>query len=116
MAHPQALVRLAMGHAALEGPLEGQASAVPFLDSLRQVRLMIVLFHPRSTKPKNRRLPLSVLHLAAMLEGREEYEIVDGNADPDPWATIDALAQSKSIELLAVSVMPGPQLQQAVPV
>jgi anaerobic magnesium-protoporphyrin IX monomethyl ester cyclase len=52
---------------------------------------MIVLFHPRSTKPKNRRLPLSVLHLAAMLEGREEYEIVDGNADPDPsmpWRSV----------------------------
>ena len=69
---------------------------------------MIVLFHPRSTKPKNRRLPLSVLHLAAVLEGREEYEIIDGNVDPDPWATIDAL--------LGVSVMPGPQLQQAIPV
>ncbi|HEY1336926.1 MAG TPA: radical SAM protein [Bryobacteraceae bacterium] len=77
---------------------------------------MIVLFHPRSTRPKNRRLPLSVLHLGAALEGREEYEIVDGNVDPDPWGTIDALAQTKPIELLAVSVMPGPQLQSAVPV
>jgi anaerobic magnesium-protoporphyrin IX monomethyl ester cyclase len=77
---------------------------------------MIVLFHPRSTRPKNRRLPLSVLYLAAVLEGREDYEIVDGNADPDPWSTIDALAQSKPIELLAVSVMPGPQLRSAVPV
>jgi len=76
---------------------------------------MILLFHPRSTKPKNRRLPLSVLHLAAVLEGREDYEIVDGNADSDPWATIDALMQSKPVELLAVSVMPGPQLQSAVP-
>ena len=77
---------------------------------------MIILFHPRSTKPKNRRMPLSVLYLAAVLEGREEYEIVDGNVDPDPWSTIDGLAQSKSVELLAVSVMPGPQLQSAVPV
>jgi anaerobic magnesium-protoporphyrin IX monomethyl ester cyclase len=77
---------------------------------------MIVLFHPRSTRPKNRRLPLSVLYLAAVLEGREDYEIVDGNADPDPWSTVDALAQSKPIELLAVSVMPGPQLRSAVPV
>ena len=76
---------------------------------------MILLVHPRSTKPKNRRLPLSVLHLAAVLEGREEYEIIDGNADPDPWATIDALMQSKPVELLAVSVMPGPQLKAAVP-
>ena len=29
-------------------------------------------------------LPLSVLALAAVLEGREEYAIVDGNIDEDP--------------------------------
>ena len=62
---------------------------------------MIILFHPRSTKPKNRRLPLSVLYLGAVLEGREEYEIVDGNADPDPLTTIDALMQPDPVELLA---------------
>jgi radical SAM superfamily enzyme YgiQ (UPF0313 family) len=77
---------------------------------------LIILFHPRSTRPKNRRMPLSILYLAAALEGREEYEIVDGNADPDPWATIDALASARNVELLAVSVMPGPQLRSAVPV
>lgn len=77
---------------------------------------MIVLFHPRSTRPKNRRLPLSVLHLAAVLEGREEYAIVDGNVDPDPWSTIDALMQTRRVELLGVSVMPGPQLRNAIPV
>ncbi len=45
---------------------------------------MIILFNPRATKPRNRRLPLSVLALAAVLEGREEYEIVDGNVEDDP--------------------------------
>src|SRR6185436_10106121 len=84
------LVWLAMGHAALEGALARQAPALQLLDSGGQVHAMIILFHPRSTKPKNRRLPLSVLYLGAVLEGREEYEIVDGNADPDPLATIDA--------------------------
>lgn len=77
---------------------------------------MIILFHPRSTKPKNRRLPLSVLYLGAVLEGRAEYEIVDGNVEPDPWAKIDALMQAHRVEMLGVSVMPGPQLLQAVPV
>jgi radical SAM superfamily enzyme YgiQ (UPF0313 family) len=77
---------------------------------------MIVLFHPRSTKPKNRRLPLSVLYLGAVLEGREDYEIVDGNVDPDPLATLSALAAAGRVELLGVSVMPGPQLLQAVAV
>jgi len=77
---------------------------------------MIILFHPRSTRPKNRRLPLSVLYLGAVLEGREEYELVDGNADPDPWATIDGLMRTHPVELLGVSVMPGPQLIQAIAV
>jgi hypothetical protein len=44
---------------------------------------MIILFNPRSTKPRNCRLPLSVLALAAVLEGREEYAIVDGNIAND---------------------------------
>ena len=70
-----------------------QTPAFQFLDSGAAGSRMIILFHPRSTKPKNRRLPLSVLYLGAVLEGREEYEIVDGNADPDPWATIDGLVQ-----------------------
>ena len=77
---------------------------------------MILLFHPRSTRPKNRRMPLAPLYLAAMLEGREEYEIVDGNAEADPWRTIDALVAERGAELFAVSVMPGPQLRQAVSV
>jgi radical SAM superfamily enzyme YgiQ (UPF0313 family) len=100
----------------VEGALARQTPAIEFLDSHRQVHRMIVLFHPRSTKPKNRRLPLSVLYLGAVLEGREEYEIVDGNVDPDPLATLDALVESKRVEMLGVSVMPGPQLLQAVAV
>ena len=75
---------------------------------------MIILLHPRTGKPKNRRFPLAVLSIAAVLEGREEYAIVDGNLDPNPSATIDRLASSQRIELLAVSVMPGPQMVSAI--
>jgi radical SAM superfamily enzyme YgiQ (UPF0313 family) len=75
---------------------------------------MIILFNPRSTKPKNRRFPLSVLALAGMLEGREEYVIVDGNVDPDPTTTILRLIQERRVELLAVTVMPGPQMVSAI--
>jgi radical SAM superfamily enzyme YgiQ (UPF0313 family) len=75
---------------------------------------MIILLHPRSTRPKNRRFPLSVLALAAVLEGKEEYEIVDGNADPDPKGTIDQIMEQTPAEALAVSLMPGPQMVAAV--
>ena len=39
------------------------------------------------------RLPLSLLALGAVLEGRYEYRLIDGNVDPDPVHTaLDALA------------------------
>ena len=57
---------------------------------------MIVLFNPRATKPRNCRLPLSVLALAAVLEGREEYEIVDGNVEDDPTAHHSSTDRSAS--------------------
>ncbi len=76
---------------------------------------MIVLLHPRTIRrARNRRFPLSVLSLAAILEGREDYQIIDGNIDGDPVATIASIARSSPIELLAVSVMPGPQMVAAI--
>lgn len=75
---------------------------------------MIILLHPQSTKPKNRRFPLAPLSLAAVLEGREEYYIVDGNLDPQPAATLDRLVRENRVGLLAVSVMPGPQMRAAI--
>ena len=84
---------------------------------------MIILLHPRSTRPKNRRFPLAVLSLAAVLEGKEEYAIVDGNFDPNPGLTLDRIMREKPQEelrknggpVLAVSVMPGPQMKAAIP-
>ena len=75
---------------------------------------MIILFNPKATRYRNRRFPLSVLSIAAVLEGREDYEIVDGNLDPHPTETIAVLLQQKPVELLAVTVMPGPQTRSAV--
>jgi len=42
---------------------------------------MILLYHPRAMKPRNRKFPLSVLALAAVLEGREDYKIIDGDVE-----------------------------------
>ena len=75
---------------------------------------MIVLYNPKATKYRNRRLPLSVLAIAAVLEGREEYAIVDGNLEPNATETVLDLMRSKCVELLAVTVMPGPQTVSAV--
>ena len=74
---------------------------------------MIVLYNPKATRRRNRRFPLSVLSVAAALEHREEYAIVDGNLDPQPAETLSAILRSKPVELLAVTVMPGPQTRSA---
>src|SRR5271168_1227520 len=75
---------------------------------------MILLYNPKATRFRNRRLPLSVLSIAAMLEGKEEYEIVDGNLDPHPTESLIAFLKGHKVELLAVTVMPGPQTVGAV--
>ena len=75
---------------------------------------MILLLHPRTTRPKNRRFPLSVLALGAVLEGREDFEIVDGNVDADPLASLSLIMSERPAELLGVSVMPGPQMVAAI--
>ncbi len=75
---------------------------------------MILFYNPKATKPRNRRYPLSILAIAAVVEGKEEYAIVDGNLDPNPTESLIALIQKHSVELLAVTVMPGPQTVGAV--
>jgi anaerobic magnesium-protoporphyrin IX monomethyl ester cyclase len=75
---------------------------------------MIVLYNPKATKPKNRRFPLSILAMAAVLEGNEEYTIVDGNLDSNPTKTIAQIMHEQRVQLLAVTVMPGPQTVGAV--
>jgi len=86
---------------------------------------MIVLYNPLSTTPGKQPLPLSVMALAAVLERpaidrqAEAWTLVDGNVVPDPAAEIIArlsAAPPSPATLLAVTVMPGPQLTQAVAV
>ena len=75
---------------------------------------MILLFNPCATRPRNCRLPLSALALAAVLEGREEYQIIDGNIDSNAIRNILRLIEERDVELLGVTVMPGPQMVAAM--
>jgi radical SAM superfamily enzyme YgiQ (UPF0313 family) len=60
-------------------------------------------------------MPLALLALGALLEGRHDYTIVDGNLDRDALASIDRLVRDGA-DMLGVTVMPGPQLADAVPI
>jgi radical SAM superfamily enzyme YgiQ (UPF0313 family) len=63
---------------------------------------------------RSMRLPLSLLSLAAVLEGRYEWEILDGNRLDDLDAAIAAALQRSPRAVAAISVMPGPQVAPAI--
>jgi anaerobic magnesium-protoporphyrin IX monomethyl ester cyclase len=76
---------------------------------------VIILYNPRAAENKPR-LPISVLSLAAVFEGKYPWRLVDGNLDKDACDTIiDMLEHDPDVRYLLVTVMPGPQLSRAVP-
>ena len=77
--------------------------------------MKLILYNPQSTASRKHILPLSLLALGALLEGRHEYVIVDGNVESDPLTTLDRRVSEWGARVLAMTVMPGPQLSQAVP-
>lgn len=83
---------------------------------------MILFVNPRATRPKNRRFPLSVMALGAVLPEGVTWKILDGNLpDADPFAEAAAEIERRRgtadpVSLVAMTVMPGPQLVAAVPI
>lgn len=82
---------------------------------------MIILVNPQSTRPANRRFPLSVMAIGAVLPPESSWTIVDGNRPGcDPFTDISTLVANRAgtadpVRVVAMSVMPGPQLAAAVP-
>jgi radical SAM superfamily enzyme YgiQ (UPF0313 family) len=76
---------------------------------------LVLLFNPRSARSKPR-IPNSILSIAACLEGRFEYVIVDGNMEHDPWEKIAGYLALGNVKYFGCTSMPGPQLKQAIPI
>jgi anaerobic magnesium-protoporphyrin IX monomethyl ester cyclase len=76
---------------------------------------MIVLINPASTPSPRKPLPMSVLAVGSLLEGEFDYTIVDGNLEPDVIGRVTAIAERQPLTAIGMTVMPGPQLSQAVP-
>jgi radical SAM superfamily enzyme YgiQ (UPF0313 family) len=76
---------------------------------------VLILYNPPSSEARKPILPMSLLALGALLEGEQEYRIVDGNLEPDPLAAVDRAIRETGADVLALTVMPGPQLSDAVP-
>jgi radical SAM superfamily enzyme YgiQ (UPF0313 family) len=77
--------------------------------------LNVLLFNPRSASSKPR-IPNSILQVAASIQGKHNYIIVDGNLETDPLKKILSYFQKNAIDVFGCTVMPGPQLKQAIPV
>lgn len=74
----------------------------------------ILLFNPRSAERKYR-IPNSVLQVAASVEGLYDWVIVDGNREADPYSKIASYLNTGEFKYVGFTVMPGPQLKQAIP-
>lgn len=74
----------------------------------------VVLFNPRSAELKFR-LPNSILQVGASIHGSREYVFVDGNRERDPWPAIGSYLATGRFRYFGTTVMPGPQLRQAIP-
>jgi hypothetical protein len=76
---------------------------------------MIILYNPQSSPNKKPVLPMSLLAVGALLEGKFDYEIVDGNLVADGLDSLTRAIARSGADILGVTVMPGPQLADALP-
>lgn len=75
----------------------------------------ILLFNPRSAIAKHR-FPNAILNIAASVDGKYSWAIVDGNHEEDPYKKISNYLDSGAFKYVGITVMPGPQTKQAIPI
>jgi anaerobic magnesium-protoporphyrin IX monomethyl ester cyclase len=78
-------------------------------------RQKVLLFNPRSAEYKHR-VPNTILQVGASIYGHYDFVLVDGNMEQDPLQKIMDLMSTGEFGCLGVTVMPGPQLRQAIPI
>ena len=74
----------------------------------------IILFNPKAAT-YGYRIPNSILQVGASIHGQYEYVFVDGNREEDPWSVISNYLKTGEYLYFCSTVMPGPQLKQAIP-
>ena len=74
----------------------------------------ILIFNPRSANGKHR-IPNSILQVGASIYGKYDFVFVDGNLEKDAWGKIDSYFKTGDFKYFCSTVMPGPQLKQAIP-
>ncbi len=79
-------------------------------------RPAVLLINPYICSRRSIRLPLSLLALGAVLEGRHRYRILDGNVEADAIGAALRFLEEEPAAAVGVSVMPGPQVGPAIAV
>ncbi|MFN8290121.1 MAG: radical SAM protein [Chitinophagaceae bacterium] len=74
----------------------------------------VLFFNPRSAVAKHR-FPNSLLAIAASINDRFDWALVDGNCESDPYAVIAGYLRTGEYKYIGFTVMPGPQTKQAIP-
>ncbi len=74
----------------------------------------VLLFNPKSAEAKHR-IPNAILNIAASVNGRYEWVIVDGNRETDAYEKIRSYLQTGTFKYIGFTVMPSPQTKQAIP-
>ena len=75
----------------------------------------VLLFNPKSGERKYR-VPNSILNIAAAINGLYDWIIVDGNREHDAYEAIAHYLRKGHVKYIGFTVMPGPQLKQAIPI
>jgi len=76
----------------------------------------VLLINPRITSPQSARFPLSILTLAAALDGRHETALIDGNLERDCVRAVSDAVRGKAFDAVGITVMGGPQVTTAIEV
>lgn len=74
----------------------------------------IIIFNPKAAT-YGYRIPNSILQVGASIHGKFDYVFVDGNREDDPWSVISDYIKTGKFGYFCSTVMPGPQLKQAIP-
>ncbi|WP_341225354.1 radical SAM protein [uncultured Arcticibacterium sp.] len=73
----------------------------------------VIIFNPRATNSKPR-LPITILQVGVSIWGQYDFVLVDGNREDDPFSIIESYIKTGKFKYFACTVMPGPQLKQAI--
>ncbi len=76
----------------------------------------VLLFNPRAIgkRSPHYRIPNSILQVGASIHEQFDYVFVDGNRETDPWPIIDGYLRQGDFGYFGATVMPGPQLKEAI--